>query len=384
MKLLFWLVKNKINSKGEAPIYCRITINGKRAEINTEICAKECDFDNTRKKLKGNSELVKNKNRQLESINHKIHNLYFSESLKGNNNVTAIDLKERYTIKRTVINLIIELIREFSNECYKIYSNLTKFETQSRYINIIESALKELHKTTISISQCDNYFLDQLAHFLVKNKGYKVSYVKKVISFLKSALKYAFNRRYVDRIYSNEYKVPFTTKSEFIYLNEMEVNKIEKHIFDEHLQKCADAFLVQCYTGLAYVDLTRLHSGHLSQDSSGLVWIDITRQKVDTADCLIPVLPQVWRILKKYKFDIPLISIQKYNTALKKIAKEIGINKNVTSHVGRKTYGTLLLNKDVPIETVSSLLGHSNIRITQKHYAKVLHMKIAKDIRLVL
>lgn len=58
--------------------------------------------------------------------------------------------------------------------------------------------------------------------------------------------------------------------------------------------------------------------------------------------------------------------------------------KKLTSHVGRKTYGTMLLNKDVPIETVSNLLGHSSIRTTQKHYAKVLHMKIARDVRLVL
>lgn len=88
--------------------------------------------------------------------------------------------------------------------------------------------------------------------------------------------------------------------------------------------------------------------------------------------------------MKKYNFDLPVFSNQKYNAALKKIATEVGIRKNLTSHVGRKTYGTLLLNKDVPIETVSNLLFHSSIRTTQKHYAKVLHMKTARDIRLVL
>jgi len=44
----------------------------------------------------------------------------------------------------------------------------------------------------------------------------------------------------------------------------------------------------------------------------------------------------------------------------------------------------LLLNKDVPIEAVSNLLEHSSIKITQQHYAKVLHKKVAKDIVLFI
>jgi len=124
MRLLFWLVKNKANTIGEAPIYCRITINGKRAEINTEITSNEREFDNNRKKIKGSSELVKNKNRQLESINHKIHNLYYSETLKGKDSITAVEIKELYSSKRLVLHLLIELIREYANEVYKRYSNL--------------------------------------------------------------------------------------------------------------------------------------------------------------------------------------------------------------------------------------------------------------------
>ncbi len=208
-----------------------------------------------------------------------------------------------------------------------MYSNLEKYETQSRYINIIELSLAELQKSSIQISKCDHYFLDQLAHYLVKIKKYAVSYVKKVFSFLKSSLMYAFNRRYVDRIYGHEYRVPFNTKSEFIYLDELEVNKIEKHIFDGHLQRCADAFLIQCYIGLAYVDLKKLGAEHLTQDSEGVTWINITRTKVDTAECMIPVIARAWRILKKYNFELTIISIQKYNAALKEICKEVGIKK---------------------------------------------------------
>jgi len=150
------------------------------------------------------------------------------------------------------------------------------------------------------------------------------------------------------------------------------------------LQKYADLFLVQCYTGLGYEDLKKLNAPHLEKDESGQLWINLTRQKVETAECIIPVINKDWTILKHHNFALPVFSNQKYNATLKKIAMEVRNTKKLTSHVGRKTYGTLLLNKDVPIETVSNILGHVSIRTTQKHYAKVLHMKIARDVRLVL
>ncbi len=384
MKLLYWLVKNKANAKSEAPIYCRVTINGKRAEINTGINAKPNEWDNVRKKVKGNSELVVNRNRKLERLSHKLQNLFYTESLNSDRLLSAMDIKILHQNKRNNIYLLTELLQEYCDECYKMYSKLEKLGQHQRYIVCIKSALKRLHKSNIHITECDTYFFDLLAHDLAKSKGYAVSYVKKIFSFLKAALMYAFNRRYVDRIYGLKYSVPYTTKSEIIYLDEMEVAKIEKHLFDEYTQRSVDAFLIQCYTGLSYVDLKNLGPQHLQQDKGGVVWINITRQKVQGAECMIPVISRAWTILKKYDFTIPLITNQRYNVALKRMSKEIGIHKNVTSHVGRKTYGTLLLNKDVPIETVSSLLGHSNIRITQKHYAKVLHMKIARDIRAVM
>ncbi len=180
-----------------------------------------------------------------------------------------------------------------------------------------------------------------------------------------------------------DYTVPFREKPEFIYLTEREVDKIRNHRFsEERLQRIADCFMVQCFTGLAYVDLKKLDAGNIVIESDGL-WLNINRQKVQTSEMVVPILKNVKDLLLKYNFKLPVISNQKYNAALKEIAKEVGINKKLTSHVGRKTFGTLLLNKDVPIETVSRILGHADVKTTQRHYAKVLHMKIAKDLRLI-
>ncbi len=377
MKLLFWVVRNKANSMGLAPIYCRITINSKRSEINTGILVKPTQFCNKRKMIKGSSDLTLNQNLKLEELKHKLHNLYLTETLRRQDEISALELKELIENKCTNITLVLQLLYE-----YNAHKKKSIFD--DRYLSILVRALSKLNKKTLQISKCTNEFLDNLVVFLRNDKGYAASYIKKVIGYLKGALRYAFNQRYVDRVPGIDYTVNIQTEKQFIYLDEREVNKIENHHFiNERLEHTADIFLMQCYTGLAYVDLKRLGTEHLSQDADGVTWIDINRQKVISAQCTIPVINRAWFLLKKYSFNLPVISLQKYNKNLKQLANEVGIHKNLTSHVGRKTYGTLLLNKDVPVETVSALLGHSNVRITQSTYAKVLHMKVARDIKAV-
>ena len=87
-------------------------------------------------------------------------------------------------------------------------------------------------------------------------------------------------------------------------------------------------------------------------------------------------------ILKKYNKEtwpgwknIPVISNQKLNAYLKEIADICGIKKNLTFHLARHTFATTTtLSKGVPIETVSKMLGHTNIETTQI-YARITNSK---------
>ena len=62
------------------------------------------------------------------------------------------------------------------------------------------------------------------------------------------------------------------------------------------------------------------------------------------------------------------------NDIIKRVATRIGFLKanQVTMHVARKTAGCFYLNNDVPIESVAKILGHTDIRVTQKNYAWLL------------
>ncbi len=385
MKLIFWLVKNKTNKKKkDAPIYCRVTIEGKRAEINTGVRCKETDWDSNKYRVKGNSEFAQDANKTLEKLSYKIYRTYNNQVFNYNSIPTAAEIKKILSIKERRITFLSELLIAYADEYYNMYSNENTKKLHTRFIETISKSLKSINELSISIHECDNYFLDRLANNFINNLEYSVTYTKKLFAFIKAALRYAFNRRYIDRNFAQEYKIPFKSDSEIIYLEEWEVKRIIQCEFDEVLQRSADMFIIQCYTGLSYVDLKNLNATHLTKDDNGSMWINIRRQKVKTAECVIPVVKIVFDLLRKYDYDLPVLSNQKYNDALKKIATETKIPKRLTTHVGRKTFGTILLNKDVPIETVSKLLGHSNTHVTQKHYAKVLHMKVARDIKVIL
>lgn len=69
------------------------------------------------------------------------------------------------------------------------------------------------------------------------------------------------------------------------------------------------------------------------------------------------------------------------NAYLKEIADLCGINKNLTFHIARHTFATTVtLSNWVPIESVSKMLGHKNLKTTQ-HYAKTLDRKVGEDMK---
>uniref|UniRef100_UPI0026701365 site-specific integrase n=1 Tax=uncultured Bacteroides sp. TaxID=162156 RepID=UPI0026701365 len=140
------------------------------------------------------------------------------------------------------------------------------------------------------------------------------------------------------------------------------------------------------FTGLAYIDVAGLTQDNICKSFDGNLWIMTKRQKTNT-DVNVPLLDIPKMILKKYKGKLPngkilpVISNQKLNAYLKEIADVCGIKKNLTFHLARHTFATTTtLSKGVPIETVSKMLGHTNIETTQI-YARITNSKIGSDMQ---
>ncbi len=165
-------------------------------------------------------------------------------------------------------------------------------------------------------------------------------------------------------------------------LTELQIDALENYPWPSpRLLNTAKLFLFQCYTGLAYIDLYSLKPVHID-NINGKKWIRKSRHKSDIS-ALIPLFPKALEILQDLKFfengKLPVPTNQKYNESLKDVAQLAGIKNKLSSHVGRKTCGMILLNNGVSIEAVSRILGHSSIKTTQNFYAKAKEQLIEKE-----
>lgn len=163
-----------------------------------------------------------------------------------------------------------------------------------------------------------------------------------------------------------------------VFLTEEELQKIKDlSLVDEKLENVRRLFLFQCYTGMAYVDLQNFSEEWISESEGYKV---IRSHRAKTNESFVTILfPEAEEVLGHFDYKLPVISNQKYNDYLKLLQAGAGIKKSITTHVARHTFATTLINKDVPIESVSKALGHSNIKQTT-HYARLLGKKVVSDL----
>ncbi|MEO6282062.1 MAG: site-specific integrase [Dyadobacter sp.] len=163
----------------------------------------------------------------------------------------------------------------------------------------------------------------------------------------------------------------------------------DKEFASDRLAQVRDTFLFCCFTGLAYSDIQKLQRSQITRGIDGEQWIFSQRTKTNVKSH-IPLLQEALEIIDRYKdhplcesrgLVLPVPSNQKMNDYLKEIAIICGINKVLTSHVARHKFATTVtLQNGVPIESISKMLGHTNIRTTQI-YAKILNTKVSEDMQ---
>lgn len=209
-------------------------------------------------------------------------------------------------------------------------------------------------------------------------------------SMLNSYIREAINRGYCSYNPYGTFRPKKGKAKDPVFLTQEELEAIRDHdlkdvVDGDRIKKVRDLFIFQCYTGLAYVDLKDFNGKEDISEIDGQKVIRSNRQKTEQGYITV-LLPDAIEVLEKYDYKLPVISNQKYNDYLKLLAlyvvdkeKKPIITKRLTTHVARHTCGTYLINKGVPIETVSRMLGHSNTKMT-RHYAKLLGKKVVSDV----
>ena len=387
MKILFWHRTNKINNRGEAPIYCRLTINKTRGkDFSTGVFCTPGVFI-PKKQIINNPIL----NMQLESIKNKIMKFYIElenkdqiitsdilcNFLKGKNTHTGLLKTEifKYLEHRHKLSIIGEIAPQTLRINENFSSNLINF-------------LQLNKKASVNITEINCNMANEFYYWLLEHKKVCKTYAVKNIQFLKAVINHSVLTGSIsyNPIVMMRFKRSKNKRIE--YLAPEELNKLQAHKFaSERLQQVADLFILQCHTGFAYVDLMNFDiNKHLETDIKNRTWITLERMK-SGGESVLPLFTEAEKIINKYtrkieskkKLQLPQITNQKYNAYLKEIAEILGIETNLTTHIGRKTFGTIALNNGYSIESVSRMLGHSSIKTTQSHYTIVLRQRIVNE-----
>ncbi len=265
-------------------------------------------------------------------------------------------------------------IGKMSNDTYKHY--------KSRYKQIVDY-LEILGTKDISPAEITPFWVKRFENYLLTQKKHKQNYCNKHLRHLHKALMYAKMDQVITQhpmenfkyVYENKYKADFLTIEELRLLEEVKLSKT--------LEPVRDLYVLSCYTGFAFKDATLFSYQNITINKHG-VFVSQNRIKSNSIS-IIPLLPKTKQLLEKYSGVMPSPKNQTYNRYLKRILAQIGINRNLSSHSARKTFGMIMHNEHgVPLDTVSKMLGHKSITTTQKWYVKTDYKKIATDMRDVI
>ena len=381
LKFNIWvfLKKGKIDNNGLCPIYMRIKLNGECIEKATKLFSNQNDW-NTKNQRSRNNDLT---NLEIESQKAKIYNT-LSQLLDEIDNVTVYDLKNRLN-KKTVRPTILSEIQAHNQEMESQVPSRYSPGTLKNYLTLLKHVTNFLsfeNRKDIYIKNINHGFIIRFQSFLLAHTNCTNNGATKVLQSLKkiTTRSRAFGFMQHDPFSLIKFKKkPFTRG----FLNLEELNKIETIELSPALERARDLFVFSCYTGLSYIDVDKLREHHIVKGSDGLLWIKTKRKKTNSR-CDIPLLKRAERIINKYngKYTDRIfkkLTNQRVNTYLKEIAALCSIDKRVTFHLARHTFATTVtLNNNIPIETVSKMLGHSRINTTQI-YAKILEKKVGED-----
>ncbi|QQM28695.1 site-specific integrase [Elizabethkingia sp. M8] len=389
IKILFYIQKSKMNASSKCPLACRITYNYERKEFSSGLYIPPKYWDNKNQKAKPPNEENDFINTELSLIKSKINKAFLLLQVQDGS-FTVEDIYRAYKGNKPVKETgTVEYYSQYLIRYQKLINIEIKQATWDKfnYIknDVVDFVKWKFQKSDIPLKELDFNFITEFEYYLKTEKLHQQITINKSLQRFKKVIKTAVNNKLLDSFPFIEHK-PKPVKHTITYLTTEELHLLEKHVFTQNrLAEIRDMFIFCCYTGLAYKEMSILESKHIVKGFDGNEWIKMKREKTQK-EISIPLLPKSANIIGRYRniYNVvrllPVISNQKFNSYLKEIAAIVGIEKNLTHHIARKTFATtVLLYNDVPMEIVSELLGHSKITITQEHYAKVVDKKVSEQ-----
>lgn len=392
--ILFYLKNSKKLANGEVPIYLRITVDGVRAEHSIQRTINPENWNGKGGRATGNKERFKTLNVFLDTIRTKIYEQQ-KKLLEKNELITAEGLKNGYLGISEKKQTLIELFEYHNKQMQALVGKDYAEGTATRYKTVakhVQAFIEKNYKTSdIFLSQLNHKFITDFEFYLKTEKRCGHNSTIKYIRNLKKIVRIAISNNWLEKDPFLQFKASLNDVDR-TFLSTEELTILENKDFKiSRLAEIRDIFVFSCYTGLAYADVFKLTPDQITIGIDGEKWIHTHREKTKIRSN-IPLLPKALEILKKYETHpsckisgrvLPVRSNQKMNAYLKEIAELSGITKDLSYHTARHTFATTVtLTNNVPIESVSSMLGHKSIKTTQI-YAKVVEKKVSADMQVL-
>ena len=327
-------------------------------------------------------------NRKLDKMRVSI-NKHYQEILDRDNYVTAEKVKNAFLGLEYRCQTLLKVYAQYNEDYEKLYKagmrswgSLRRYRCVYRHLQ--EFLQSRYHVNDISLKELNPAFITDFEAFLRTDKHLCENSLSVYMLPLRTMVFRAIDNGWLTRDPFHDYKVPkvettrgFLTKEEIHLLMNAELKR-------KTMQLIRDLYLFCCFTGLSFADLKNLKEEHIQTFFDDSEWIMIDRQKTGVR-ATIKLLDYPKSIMEKYRglcadgriFPVPCYS--DCRGILLRVAKRCGITKHLTWHMSRHTMATeICLTNGVPIETVSSILGHKNIKTTQI-YAKITKEKLNKD-----
>ena len=384
-KVLFYVNGSK-EKNGIVPIMERVTINGSVAQFSCKQTIPKTLWD-----AKGNR--AKGKSIEARDINHALDNIK-AQIIK---HYQRISDREAYVTAEMVRNAYQgigseyeTLLGAFDKDNATFQKRVGTDRVKGTYIarvrarNHVAAFIKANYKRSdLSMLELTPDFIKEFAVFLSTDRGLQNGSIWTNCMWLKGVVMRAHFNGLIPRNPFAQFHISPNIK-EREYLTEEELKTLMTHEFaDAKLSYIRDIFVFASFTALSFVDVKELTTDDIVE-VNGEKWILSKRHKTKVP-FQVKLLDIPLQIIKRYeefqtdKSVFPNLNYWSICKPLKKMIKECGITKDISFHCARHGFATLALSKGMPIESVSRVLGHTNI-VTTQLYAKITTQKIDHDL----
>ena len=388
-KVLLYLKRSGLDKSGKAPIMGRITVNRTMAQFSSKLSCTPELWNPRESRLNGKSKEAVEINAKIDKLLLAINSAYDS-LLERKIDFDATAVKEAFqgsvetqmTLLRRLDIHIEDMQSRIGVDVAK--SSMSTYIYTRRYLG--EFIKKRFKVEDLAFGQLNEHMAYEFQEYVLKDIGLAVDTARHYLAILKKICRLAFKEGHSEKRYFVNFKLPKENRKAPRALSREDFEKIRdlKIPASRVTHNIArDLFLFACYTGVPYADAVSITGDNIYTDDNGALWLKYLRKKNEHLG-RVKLLPEAIALIEKYRSNehkelFPMIHHPNLRRHMKGLRDLAGIKTDLVYHMGRHTFGSLItLEAGVPIETISKMLGHTNLTTTQL-YAKVTPKKLFDD-----